>query len=645
MSISSVQICPPGKPRAKNPPEYSHSREDGQVPIASFETQDTPLIVWGSTPREFNRVHFSELLPALFERTLRFESLSLGSGALSWVFTGRNAGFTVILEASGVRLQQAFYDSYGLSFDRAVEDPSLRSGIERFPQRIIGEKTFPLNGEEIESLTVRLDAQLAIRVCLNGKNVLEQKCVFDVTQHQLQFGGDCKATGKLTAPRVKRAEITLDPDIKHQAILGFGGITSIPSYHMLGKEGKARWWRLLKDYNLLIHREYPPGLELKPDLGNWDHLPDARPHYYGDNFPNGEIVDFDYNRQIVEMGGTTWFEFWLLPEWIKAEQHEADTLLEKEGLDVREFCRAVVDYCRKSLEKSGAPPSIVGIQNERCQPTTVLNELVPALRRELDAAGFSSVKLQMSNAGTLEEAKKYLPRFQQCEETWQSIDYAASNVYDSQGFFFGDLEPYGKALEAFAEDCADRDKIAGEIAIQWGRFQINSYRMALRMAELNHYLLTCFQARALCYCWLLLHTPQPSFAWTRSLCHVDLSHGGVPEASGYLLRTFGAFSRRLTTGFQRVECGSDESDLLASTYLHKENEAGTLVLINRGTHPLDTTVTLPRGMGSDIQAESCSLYSANFPASTRIQYLEKERLRIQIEPGEIITLYSGAIPG
>ena len=56
---------------------------------------------------------------------------------------------------------------------------------------------------------------------------------------------------------------------------GWGGIASIPAFHTLSDEGKERWFEILKDYNLLIHREYPNGKLLKSDYSNWEGIEHA----------------------------------------------------------------------------------------------------------------------------------------------------------------------------------------------------------------------------------------------------------------------------------------------------------------------------------------------------------------------------------
>ncbi len=96
---------------------------------------------------------------------------------------------------------------------------------------------------------------------------------------------------------------------------GFGGSPSVPTYERMSEEGKREYWALLKRYNLLIDREYPMGSELKPDLTNWTDLREATPHYYGDNFPNGEVSDFAYSKKAKELGGEVIYEMWALPAW------------------------------------------------------------------------------------------------------------------------------------------------------------------------------------------------------------------------------------------------------------------------------------------------------------------------------------------
>ena len=125
-------------------------------------------------------------------------------------------------------------------------------------------------------LTVIADAHLAVRILLNGRQILEAPLLFDVTRHQLMLAASRTAhqvvTGALLQPDAKMATITLNPSEVHQTMLGFGGSPSIPAYAELSDEGKSDYWQILKRYNLLLSREYPMGTELKPDLSNLEDL-------------------------------------------------------------------------------------------------------------------------------------------------------------------------------------------------------------------------------------------------------------------------------------------------------------------------------------------------------------------------------------
>ncbi len=102
------------------------------------------------------------------------------------------------------------------------------------------------------------------------------------------------------------------------------------------------------------------------------------------------MSDFAYNKRIRSMGGHILFEFWELPAW--AKQADGKTP------DVDKYVQAVLAYCRQSLAKTGAPPDIVGIQNEIIQPGPVWEQMIVKLRKALDDAGFQSVKLHMPDA-------------------------------------------------------------------------------------------------------------------------------------------------------------------------------------------------------------------------------------------------------
>ena len=189
----------------------------------------------------------------------------------------------------------------------------------------------------------------------------------------------------------------------------------------------------LRDYNLLIQREYPNGTQLKEDCSNFGNLDDASVHYYGDNFPNGEISDFNYNKIIMDMGGMVVFEFWTLPPWAAQTVKNANwKTTQKPILD--QYTRALVNYCKMSQKKTGRPPHILGIQNEKRQSAEDWQQMTLSLRRALNENGFQDVKIHMHNAPRLEAGIKAARAFTEKNHVWDAIDYCATNLYDYQNF-------------------------------------------------------------------------------------------------------------------------------------------------------------------------------------------------------------------
>ena len=240
---------------------------------------DGPLSqVWGRAP-EVPRVFFPERLPAFFSRTIVLDSDFPREARLSWIFTGREGGFTVELSNTTLRVYQRYNDSYGLLDSHTAN-----------PERIVQE-TMALAPGPIHSVTVTLDAHLSLSVLVNGVSVVQQNCMLDVSRHQLLFQGPfnrhIELTGSLLALQATETKISIDATVRHQTIYGFGGSPSIPAYDSLSEEGRKEYWHILSRYNLLIDREYPMGTKLRPDMSNLDNLADAKPHYYGDDFPNG----------------------------------------------------------------------------------------------------------------------------------------------------------------------------------------------------------------------------------------------------------------------------------------------------------------------------------------------------------------------
>ena len=557
------------------------------------------------------RVFFDELLPALFERTIVLDEFGPGA-ELSWIFTGLHGGFTVTIDANQVSLSQRFYDSP--AFNQIGESKT------RHPEWSAPVQRVAYQGR-LKALTVTMDHKLGLSVALNGRTVLRQECLFDLSRHQLRLAGGDAATvrGQLLRPSPESAAVRVDSSKRYQTMMGFGGIATPTAYAQLSAEGKSLWWKLLRQYNLLIQREYPIGRRLNEQMDNWDVLGDATPHYYGDNFPNGEIGDFDYIKEIRRLGGKVWFEFWALPPWV--------------GQDAEKYAQAMVRYCQVSKERAGAPPDVVGIQNEVDQPAAMYHQMTLSLRRRLDEAGFKSVRIHMSDSSNLAGGIKRAEKFRDSRNAWAAIDYSATHMYDYQGFFM-DPDGFDARMMQWKKLAADKPFLSTELCINNNKYQWPTYRIALTMGQLYHKNLVLTDAVAICYCWTLLNVEQPSYGWTRSLCVPDPSHGFVPAASSYQLRVFGAYSRRVREGMTRVQAGSAAADLLVSAFTGASDK-GTVVILNRSTRPRRVQVHWPGVTFTEI--ERADPYHENdvrkAPAGRADGATE-----VTIEPGALATL-------
>ena len=108
-------------------------------------------------------------------------------------------------------------------------------------------------------------------MALNGQEALVQHCHLDVNRHQLAMVGEEGGfRGRLLPTAVEAATITVDPATRFQKMVGWGGTTTPPAFAELSEEGSHAWWRKLVEYNLLLHREYPTGARLNPEMTNWD---------------------------------------------------------------------------------------------------------------------------------------------------------------------------------------------------------------------------------------------------------------------------------------------------------------------------------------------------------------------------------------
>jgi hypothetical protein len=565
------------------------------------------------------RKYFPEWLPALFERTLAIDEWKGEKSQLRWIFTGPMGGITVEVGAGRLRLAQRYYDSPGLS-----KVPPVQERPARHPEGLWDEASVEYTGD-LRAIGVALDHRLSVRVALNGKEALVAHCTLDVNRHQLAYSGEDGAVrGRLLPPAIESATVRVDASARFQQMLGFGGTTTPPAYAELSQEGKRVWWRKLAEYNLLLHREYPTGALLNPEMTNWDRPADASPHYYGDNFPNCETSDFDYIRRVRRLGGKVIFEFWELPVWARLRD-STGKLTELPDLDA--YARAMVRYCQVSREKTGSAPEIVGIQNEVQQPPEVWQQMTLALRQALDRAGFGAVKIHMHNPPFLSGGIAAVKAFREKDAVWKAIDYATSNMYDYQNFFY-DPDGFDTLLREMKEAIGGKPFLAAELCVNNGAFQTRSYRTAFAMGQLYHKLLTTLDTCGIMYCWTLLNVVQPSYGWTRTLMAPDAEHGFVPAATSHQLRVFGAYSRRIRDGMTRVQAASSNPQLLATAF---SGNAGvrTLVMLNRSATAQRVTVTWPGAPFRYREVVSPQQENAVEPVT---------RGEVAVPPGAIVTL-------
>jgi len=593
-------------------------------PAAQFFSfvSDGPIGPGWTRPDLIARAYFHEELPALFRRTITLSDTIPAQGTLVWIFTGPRAGFTVELSASKLRVFQRYYDSSGLS-DRGRE-------------KIVRDDEKAFNGDA-RTLTVVVDSHLTIQVLLNGTLVLTQPCVFDVIRHQLMFSAPRRQhltlAGALLSTQAEDASIQVNPAEKHQTMLGFGGSPSIPAYAEMSEAGKQQYWDLLRRYNLLLDREYPMGSQLKPDLSNIDDLRDATPHYYGDNFPNGEVSSFEYSKRALALGGEVIYEMWALPSWAtEAYTPAGKPIIDAWGKPVlkaakpEEYARIVVGYCRLAKQRTGSAPAIVGIENEVEQPPEVFAEMTLTLRRELDKAGFQAVKIHMADASYMYLGAARASALQQNAAAWRATDYATAHEYDFQRFM-ADPDRYDVSLAAMRDASSGKPFIATEICINDGHYQEPSYRIALNVGQLYHKNLTSLDAIALMYCWLLLDVEQPSFGGSRSLLVPDKTDGYMPVASSFELRVLGAFSRHVFKGMSRVSSTSSNPDLL--TVAFEDAHRVSLIVLNRSTTPQRLDVQWTGRHWTQVERTSQTL------ANATSAFVPGDLL---VEPGEILTL-------
>ena len=584
---------------------------------------DGPIGPGWTRPDAIARVYFEGELPALFSRTIRLDGDVPERTKLSWIFTGPRAGLTVELTSSKVRLVERFYDSSALD------------GGGNYPDKTVREEEQQYVGHARE-LTVVVDAHLSVQVLLNDERVLVAPLMFDLTRQQLMFSGPrnehLTLAGALLAETAQDATITVDAAKVYQSMIGFGGSPSVPAYRELSDAGKQMYWQMLKRYNLLVDREYPMGTQLRQDLSNVEDLKNATPHYYGDNFPNGEVSDFDYSQRTRELGGMVLYEMWALPEWaVQAYTPAGKPVIDAWNKPVKRaatpdvYARIVVEFCKRAKERSGAAPEIVGIQNEVEQPPEIFAAMTTAVRKALNAAGFTSTKIQMADAPYSWIAVRRMQDAKRFPEEWSATDFTAAHQYDYQEFL-ANPDMYDARLRAMHEASAGKPFLATEICLNDAAYQEPSYRIALQVGQLYQKDLTEADAEMLLYCWLLLDVEQPSFGASRSLMVPDRAKGEVPVASSFQLRVLGAFSRHVLKGMRRVETQTANDDLLTAGFT--DGKRNSLIVLNRSTEAQRLRVDWNGVRWTRM--ERTSFYSENAETTASSE--------IVVQPGEIVTL-------
>jgi len=613
---------------AQRLPEWTPPTK-GQLIDFNIDAAGPRLRRWGASdlPTPF---YPEEFLPGLFQRTLLLDDVDFADGKLQWIFTGPHGGLTVVADGDSVELVMRYYDSVGYNLVNGGKPG-------RYTEWRAKPATTRYEGK-LRAITVAMDHKLGVSVALNGRVWHHKTCPLDLTRHQLRFTGSRgHLRGRLHMPEPEATTVEMDTSQRHQKIIGFGGIATPTAYAQLSPEGRQQWWRLVVEFNLLIQREYPMGVQLNRGMDNADRLSDASPHYYGDNFPNGEVSDFDYLKKIRRLGGEIWFEFWKLPPWAVRTDSQG-----KSRPIIEQYVRAMVGYCRTCQERTGAPPDVVGIQNEVHQPTDVWHAMTLALRRGLDEAGFKDVRIHMSDSGTLVDGIRRAEAFRSNEKVWDTIDYSATHMYDYQRCFT-DPDRYDSHLKKWKEVARGKPFLSTELCVNSGAYQWPGYRLAFSMGQLYHKNLVMVDASALCYCWTLLNVVQPSFGWTRTLMVPDPAEGFLPVASSHQLRVFGAFSRRIRRDMVRVATKTSSDDLLTSAYEDADGHR-TVVLLNRSIRPRE--IRLRWSDATFEQLEQVDPYSPNrvLPAP---KPAKDGTLRWTIPPGAIHTLTSaplGSLP-
>ena len=238
----------------------------------------------------------------------------------------------------------------------------------------------------------------------------------------------------------------------------------------------------------------------------------------------------------------------------------------------------------------------------------------------------------MHNPPRLSDGIAAARAFHATEAVWKTIDYASSNVYDYQNFFY-DPDGFDACVREMKEVIGSKPFLASELCVNNTAFQTRTYRTALAMGQLYHKLLTGLDACGAMYCWTLLNVTQPSYGWTRTLMVPDPEHGFAPRASSHQLRVFGAYSRRIREGMTRVRSTSSNPNLFVTAFTG-DGEQQTLIVLNRSTVRQRVSLTWPGAAFRYQETTSPQLENAVEPAPAG----KGDVRELTVEPGAIVTL-------
>ena len=582
------------------------------VEITPWEEPSGVEPVEAMASSRMGRLFMDEILPPLFSRTLVLDNPVKKGEEIKWVFTGPRAGLTLDIRSGEVKFLASYYDSFALNPEPVLAGNGQASW---FPEKRMSLFKGSIKGG-VKSFTIVVHDEMEVELLINGTSISRWMFLEDISRHQLQVAEKNPPKWRMLRPAPTAVEVKVEPNQRHQRMLGWGGITSMPAYHLLNEKAKDQWWDFLRKYGLNIQREYPAGRSLAADMSNLGSLDAAVHHTYADNFPNGETTDFDYLRKHRQLPNSAiWYEYWWhLPEWAKGSADD--------------YAESVVHYCKIVEKRTGRPPEIIGVQNEFRMPNW--SEQAPALRKHLDAAGYKSTQIHMNDDSKItDEALEWLKDYQANPAAWDAIDFTATHQYDYRDFHTNP-DGFDPILQQWRDLSGGKPFLSTELCVNGKDWQVRSYRMAFIMAEQYYKTLTIADAVAICYCWLLLDVEQPTYNWTRSLMGVDKEGGFVAAPTSHQLRCYGAFSRRVPKGMTRVEVDSGHPDLLATGFL-KEDGGATVILINRSSRPLDVRLS-----GLKKPFKTAERTSATMPNSIDDAYDPRRPARV--DPGEILTL-------